>query len=725
MAQKRKRDNRAIQNQIAAERAEAAYENWLAKNNFNCASQLPQECEKRRQSIESPYLKSLVCNTCSNSWKKHVKSGKTREERICRPIKVSPHQEEKNIEPIGKPEKLLPYTNYSIGSSQKHKDEGSNVASASSSKRGTPYGSGRTSRSVSLPSSARLKANRSKKPGHGKKLPDNAKTPPYSVPTISTMMMDCGEDSEEEPGDNEIDELDFSHLEGNDLAYPQYDFDDIGNDDDGGLFHDVGDFNNLESLSLPSAMTKDKTPAEILQLLRNNPDTNRKRFRRSNSYSHMSKPSSMYSRRLSLNSIPEDKVVTDYSEQEDEDNNIDSQLLRHLERVFKGYSNEEEEEEEEEEETAEERREGEVLGVADDDDDDDGGDTAAAAAESKEGVMRRFDDGGGDDEEEKSASDPVELESTCPEAAPLPLPTKTLKIVNFSWDSSSNSVQVHVSPSPISSSKKKQKSSHKARLSLCTERRRKDSPSHKSHSLPHTTAPFLKTTPILLKVAPPTHKTNPIVPPARKKLPPPDDTHPDVVATSSHDAQWKTARKHTPPSQEATLPPRKATPPSRKTTPPPRKATPSRKDTPPSQKTMPPSRKDTPPSQNISRKTTPSPRKATPPSQKDTPPSQKTTPPSQKTTPPSRKITPPSRPPLSPLPFLAEEMDRSPTPPQSSPIHISLSDPGMAPKSSFQTEDTPPGHATPVFHIGEPPQEAKSQVRLKSSTGWINSLFSP
>lgn len=160
---------------------------------------------------------------------------------------------------------------------------------------------------------------------------------------IASGIVDTSDsDRQSEYSDSERDELDLhemSNAGGTGLAYPQYDFEE-DDDDDNSLFHDVGEFNNLESLSLPSAVTKDRTPAEVLQLLRNfgSPGNGRKKFRRSNSFSYSSKQSAgPPGRRHSLGSIPEDKVVTDYEELDEEDR-IDSQLLRDFEKVINGIS---------------------------------------------------------------------------------------------------------------------------------------------------------------------------------------------------------------------------------------------------------------------------------------------------------------------------------------------------------------------------------------------------
>ena len=318
VAQKKEREQRALQKNQAAERAEAAYNNWLAKNHINTLEP-PHECEKRKQSIENPYLKTLVCETCLRN---QLIPTRAKERKMSTPIQVSYHQEEKNLEAVGKPDKLHLYTNYSGNDSKKlsHKPK-KRGSSASSSRVATAQGSRRSLRAGSQASSS-VKGQRKRsglvnaacKKG-SKKPPKEAlntvvSTIPESVVTDDGTTTAAENISQANSYVSNSDEQSENSLENDEkLAYPQFDFD-IEDDDDGSLFHDVGDFNNLDSLSLPLAMIKNRTPAEVLQLLRNpSSSDNSRRCRRSNSYSYSHSHSSMplYGRRLSLGSIPEGK----------------------------------------------------------------------------------------------------------------------------------------------------------------------------------------------------------------------------------------------------------------------------------------------------------------------------------------------------------------------------------------------------------------------------------
>ena len=84
-------------------------------------------------------------------------------------------------------------------------------------------------------------------------------------------------------------------------------------------FHDVGYENSLDSLSLPPALTREKTPAEVMQLLRclgGRPS--HPLMHRSQSYTGArgSKVAGRFQRRFSLGAIPEGQMVTNYSDED-------------------------------------------------------------------------------------------------------------------------------------------------------------------------------------------------------------------------------------------------------------------------------------------------------------------------------------------------------------------------------------------------------------------------
>ena len=127
--------------------------------------------------------------------------------------------------------------------------------------------------------------------------------------------------------EKEIDELDFSKLKENDV-FNEYAVE--GDEDD--LFHDVGQTNSLNALSLPNTLTKDRTPAEIVQLLRSFGGLSRSY--RSNSFSHGNSTlahRSRFQRRFSLGAIPEGQIVTNYNDEDQSSSQLlDEQFLESL-----------------------------------------------------------------------------------------------------------------------------------------------------------------------------------------------------------------------------------------------------------------------------------------------------------------------------------------------------------------------------------------------------------
>ena len=684
LLQRRVKQQKTIQAQLASQRAEIAYTKWLEKKHIANAVEPPQECEKRKESIASPYLESFVCETCSKPSKECSRQSHKKDKKLSVSIQMSYHQEERNLESVGKPDKLQPYTN--LPPVSKKPGKGRRVSDATSSS-----GSGRGSRASSIPTAGikfyakrlRLggkgdaKGSRRKSKGDTEppiKTPGKVETAVSSVPDASVGISLSQQDFSHDRREHEIsvdapdsdkqtssdsDELDFSKLNDVQLAYPQYDFD---VEDDSSLFHDVGDFNDLDSLSLPTIMTKDKTPAEILQLLRKigrpGSPADGRRYRRSNSYSHSSKQARSLSRRLSLGSIPEGKIVTDYKEELDEENDINSQFFRDLENTIRGFSS-----------AGEEGRE-------------DGGERPPSAdTSSDEGSSPPAPDPHTD----FGLLPPPVLSSGTPEEEILGTkaqPPKTLTILNFEWDPGSNLVHTEMSSTPITPMDRKL--SLKSLMTL-----------QQPHDVP------------VLEVTPPS----------------PIPTH----LTLSEEAPART-RKITPPSRKVTPPPQ-----LRKSTPPPHEVIPSAYSSEP--KVAHDTSGDTTESDDVIR-----------PLRKITPPSRKITPPSRRNTPPSRKITPPLRE-VSPLchamaydsgssssndSLVIVRRPISPgatTPPVNSslhsvPFHTSLSEPCLAPTQEELHADTAP--TTPLFYLEE--SEETEEVSRLSTTMHIrldmNSLAS-
>lgn len=629
LLQRREKEYKAIQARLSSRRAESAYNQWLEKKQFRNSLEPPRECEKRKESIASPYLHSAVCATCSYSSKECSTVSHRSERRVSTSIKVSHHQEQKNLDSIGKPDKLHPYTNFPLGAKKLHKaaDKGRSGSIASSSPQSpmaTVQGSGRSSRASSYGVkfyAKRLKLNE-KIGGSHKKSKDATKgvelhkkglgnietvvssiadsegmSKPQRNGAATSSDMVSHQEEQSDYSDTESDELDFSKLNREEeLVYPQYEFD---VEDESSLFHDVGEFNNLESLSLPSVMTKDRTPAEILQLLSRLGGPGRN-YRRSNSYSYSSRQSSgTYGRRLSLGCIPEGKIVTDYKEEED--NDLDSQFLRDMELTIQGTRSSDEDDGKEEGQGGRSPSPSGPIACASS---DDGSVTSSSAGTYTDYSLSPSPAGftsgeAGAEEEEPSAVASV-------------APPKTLKVINFAWDSTSNLVRTHVSSTtPITPLVR--------RLPLKALPTQPNSSPHDPHPPTTEGTPYNLPT---LEVTPPAtlpaqhrpaeaasstvRKTTPPLGslPSRKITPPPYDVMPpaycETISSASGDISGNLVtqpREATPPPGDVAAPTRKMTPPMRKVTPPPRKFTPpSRKITPPSRS---PLRKATPPPHDV------------------------------------------------------------------------------------------------------------------------------
>lgn len=687
LLQRRETAHKASQARLSLKRGKTAYNNWLEKKHFSNTLEPPQECERRKESIASPYIHSTVCGTCSKQSRIPVEDDR----RTSMPIKVNYHQEERNLESVGKPDRLQPYTNVAPKSAKVHKDagrSGSIVSSASAS--------GRGSRATSMPAGVKFYTRRVRlcvKLGDGnrKKSKVSAETPRTTLGDIETVVSSVPEpalvistpqqeafnrrnhiatiedapDSDKQSDDSgtESDELDFSKLNEVELAYPQYDFD---VEDDTSLFHDVGDFNDLDSLSLPTAMTKDRTPAEILQLLRKlgSPRSSggKRIYRRSNSYSYSSKQASRpVGRRLSLGSIPEGKIVTDYKEEEEEeDNDIDSQFFRNLENTIKGIGSSDEEGRESRSRSPSPLGEPRSGRSSSDED-------SSADAHSLSPSPTASDDETGTHEEEISTT-----------AAAPDKPPKTLKILNFAWDPSSNLVHTEVSSTPITTLERKlplktlvmQPNASQPPQSLPTLEVTPPA-SQPTHHAPSENAPSITQKIVqevirARKITPPAHKITPlheVMPPSYHEQNTSGDPSPQEVAP--------------PLNNDTVVMLRKITPPSRKITPPARRPTPS------------PPRKVTPPSRfSLARKITP---------------------PSHEVSPLFHVTSHDSGESLSSL-SLSPEVGGATTPPLNSPLHqlpfhLSLSEPCVAPgqrhSEEFYTDTAPANFSTPLFYLEE------------------------
>ncbi len=589
-----KKDNDRICLQLKQERGAKAYSEWLSGKSVVTAKAEPKRCEERKKNRLTPNGSSTctICSTIANSRGHSADSCSLK----ISPIKISSNQEARNIDSIGKPMKMLPYSNYSNPSQHtqpakqpKHskvaeKESKSSVSRTGSSRvqvnkhhRVKKLASGKMKNSIAKSKrrsnaqrtiSTPLERSKSKVDGfenpsptevppeiylntHKEKIPYTGGATDYGDDDDEFNEKDNeqhqddssayeGDEEAEEVGDNDSDSDDDDDSEDKDgdndnssesdddiplpfhdngddnLMYPQFNF---NSEDESSFFHEVGPMNDLNSLALPSVLTKGRTPAEMLQIIRHLENSAsqvaRPRARRSisvsghNSTGHRSRH---WNRRFSLGSIPEGEIVYNYDDGfgNEDDDRVDSCVLLNLENLIGSGRDRENDEE----------------NGADDSQSKDEGDVANQDLEHNAELSNL--------ELQRSSETANETELNSTPAF------STLKIVNLEWDSSTNSVNSEISTTQIL-----------------------PPPTHRRTSYPFAT--------LTAEV---------------------DETEQEALEKKI----TPTSEKATPLSEQITSPSRKLTPPSRKLTPPSRKLTPpSRKLTPPSRKVTPPSSKHTPP----------------------------------------------------------------------------------------------------------------------------------
>lgn len=362
MRQSREKEAKVLHARLKKEAAGTAYDKWLEKNNAtNSGVHSPTECATR-QEIRTQPDRTITCTTCSQVATQHQSASTTRHRpKGVKPMKIALHQEKRNIGSVGKPDKMYPYTNYPPEAIRSHR---SSVCPAGKSK----LGSSRTSRPTSIitrssahvPAGVKYYRKLYKKWQHQtaakvgsatRETPSNDNQGDIQVESDSqvtqtvervtpTDEMEEGISSDvqiAEENTHNTNELIFSREQrGEQTISPDLENDDMDVDDDF-AFHDVGYANSLNALSLPCSLTKERTPAEVVQLLRSFGSPGPKSYKRSHSYSQAtSRYKSMSQRRFSLGSIPEGKIVTSYS---DEDASSTQLLNYHdIETLIQNYS---------------------------------------------------------------------------------------------------------------------------------------------------------------------------------------------------------------------------------------------------------------------------------------------------------------------------------------------------------------------------------------------------
>ena len=158
MRQNREREMKALYMRLKKEAADAAYDDWLEKNNAtHVGVRPPTECETRCE-VRSQPDRTATCSTCSHvaSQRQSATTTHYRHKRVT-PIKPALHQEKRNLGSVGKPDKMYPYANYPPESMRSHvssRNPGKSSAMKSSSSKTSRVASTRTRGSVHVSASA-------------------------------------------------------------------------------------------------------------------------------------------------------------------------------------------------------------------------------------------------------------------------------------------------------------------------------------------------------------------------------------------------------------------------------------------------------------------------------------------------------------------------------------------------------------------------------------------
>ena len=466
---------KVLQSRLRKEAADTAYIGWLERNGRdNSKSGTPVACETRQQIRQSQPSRTMSCNTCSQATTKHHSATSHFKPKAVVPIKPSLCQAKRNIDSVGKPEKLCPYTNYPPQTYRGHNTAGKTASNSSRPSRATSTVS-RSTTSTPLPTGIKYYSKsyklQSASTSTSQPAPPLSLEPVPYVPIITppdntpNPVQDCITQSEEERLVASEDEEEIQ------LAWTVETFDEKqgyeqGNfeDESGGLFpsasdaddwdddlsfHDVGHTNSLDALSLPSTLMKGRTPAEVVQLFRliGSP-------RRSHSYgqssSRMSFIRNRFQRRFSLGAIPEGQMVTSYSDEDASTTHLlDDQYIMYRSAPGSNGS----------QKTSpawEESESGDAFSDGSDDVFEE--DTPGRYDRSSSYLKPSASDSSLLVRRQHAKPSRLTLQTTPPPRSISPTSPHSLKVVNLAWDPESNTVQsqVTLSPLPIASDQGRQ-----------------------------------------------------------------------------------------------------------------------------------------------------------------------------------------------------------------------------------------------------------------------------
>lgn len=409
--QRQEQEKRAINTRLRKEAAERAYTHWAHKRS-QPTRKPPASC-RERQERKSHSQTPQACSSCKGAGTRKS-SAKPSNPKINSTMKVTMHQAKRNVESTGKPAKMHPYTNY-----PPRKQKRSSTPTGRSSRTST------TAPSPAPASNCTASDIRKRNPATSEEA--LIASPPQSTtdedmseyPSSSELNINFLRRSASFPGieaDTNKNEVHFLVGGMDDMEEEEGEYD----EDEDIAFHDVSKANSLSSL--PLVLTKDRTPAEIIKLLRDLGSNKSSSGSHSRNLRHRRLPLS-YQRRFSLGAIPEGQIVTNYSNESMA--SLDDLSTRPRLMSPRG-STAWEEEDEVEDQPQQTLDEGDTLWSSDP--------QLVEAHNEREA-----------DEEE--CTEVVSSSGTVESKKPLQL--QALNIVNFAWDATSNSVQTNVTKSPM------------------------------------------------------------------------------------------------------------------------------------------------------------------------------------------------------------------------------------------------------------------------------------
>ena len=346
MAEKELKD-RTVSTLNKRHRAVKAFEQWLSIKQIPLgARQDPGACEFRLESRLS-HNSGCSCEVCPISTQSSTISNKT----LTHSTKLSYSQAPDNLKSIGKPNKMYPYTNYpekhyrACKSNDNSKRTGDNHSHSNKELH---------HRSKTFPLeriNGKTVASESHTPvGHATEITSNNhavssdKNCDVVIPTAaSTNTLDEVQKVEVKDNENTEDQMlekrDEQESIANDgetsigdVSYEDQSVIDVGDPNDF-TFHEVGPVNDLQTLS---ANLSSPTIVRLLQTqtLQQVTQTAAAAPVRSVSYSQINHRHNAYRgklhRRVSLGSIPEGKVVTDYSYELDDNHTLQDAIIQEL-----------------------------------------------------------------------------------------------------------------------------------------------------------------------------------------------------------------------------------------------------------------------------------------------------------------------------------------------------------------------------------------------------------